>query len=236
MEHIGSPAELPAEMNGLKSQQFRWMKGGAETAKKILPKIWRSKVSILKKMHASAHLLNSSIFLCVFIVGVLSVPLSFFLGYLGFNSRNFSIFLLGFAAIIFVYYVANVNTTWKDEPFFKTLFKFLILFPIFLALSMGLSLHNSFAVIQGYIGRKSAFVRTPKFNIKGLQDTLSKKKYLNRKIPFTTVLEGLLALYFIYAIYFSFKMEDLSFIFLHILLAIGYGTVCLLSLMHWRLK
>jgi cellulose synthase/poly-beta-1,6-N-acetylglucosamine synthase-like glycosyltransferase len=27
LEHIGSPAELPAEMNSLKSQQFRWMKG-----------------------------------------------------------------------------------------------------------------------------------------------------------------------------------------------------------------
>ena len=39
LEHIGSPAELPAEMIGLKSQQHRWMKGGAETAKKILPKV-----------------------------------------------------------------------------------------------------------------------------------------------------------------------------------------------------
>jgi cellulose synthase/poly-beta-1,6-N-acetylglucosamine synthase-like glycosyltransferase len=28
LEKFGSPAELPAEMNGLKSQQFRWMKGG----------------------------------------------------------------------------------------------------------------------------------------------------------------------------------------------------------------
>ena len=38
-EDIGSPAELPSEMNGLKSQQFRWMKGGAETAKKMLPTV-----------------------------------------------------------------------------------------------------------------------------------------------------------------------------------------------------
>jgi len=37
LEEIGSPAELPAEMNALKSQQFRWMKGGAETARKMLP-------------------------------------------------------------------------------------------------------------------------------------------------------------------------------------------------------
>ena len=42
LEKFGSPAELPAEMNGLKSQQFRWMKGGAETARKMLPTIWKS--------------------------------------------------------------------------------------------------------------------------------------------------------------------------------------------------
>ena len=31
LEDVTSPAELPSEMNGLRSQQFRWMKGGAET-------------------------------------------------------------------------------------------------------------------------------------------------------------------------------------------------------------
>lgn len=44
LEAVGSPAELPAEMNGLKSQQFRWMKGGAENARKNLVRIWSSDV------------------------------------------------------------------------------------------------------------------------------------------------------------------------------------------------
>ncbi|MGB3529432.1 MAG: cellulose synthase family protein, partial [Saprospiraceae bacterium] len=42
IQEIGSPAELPAEMNGLKSQQARWMKGGAEVARKLIPVIWQS--------------------------------------------------------------------------------------------------------------------------------------------------------------------------------------------------
>ncbi|MBK9735611.1 MAG: glycosyltransferase [Saprospiraceae bacterium] len=46
LEHVTAPAELPAEINGLKSQQFRWMKGGAETAKKMLPRVWDSKISL----------------------------------------------------------------------------------------------------------------------------------------------------------------------------------------------
>lgn len=78
LEKYGSPAELPAEMNGLKSQQFRWMKGGAENARKLLPAIWRSALSLRKKLHATGHLLASGVFLFVFLAGVFSVPMMFF--------------------------------------------------------------------------------------------------------------------------------------------------------------
>ncbi|HEX3072827.1 MAG TPA: cellulose synthase family protein [Ignavibacteriales bacterium] len=37
LKDYSCPAELPAEMNALKAQQFRWTKGYIETAKKILP-------------------------------------------------------------------------------------------------------------------------------------------------------------------------------------------------------
>lgn len=236
LEEIGSPAELPAEMNGLKSQQFRWMKGGAETAKKMLPKVWQSDLPLIKKVHATVHLLSSSVFLCVFIMGVFSVPLLFFLKPLGINSSYFAIFLLSLLSIVAVYFVANVRTTWKNEPLLKTVLKFLLLFPIFLALSMGLSLHNSIAVIQGYIGRKSAFIRTPKFDIKSIKDKFNSKKYLAKKIPYTTLFEGILSLYFIGAIIGGLIINNNSFILLHVLLALGYGTICFYSIKHINLK
>ena len=69
LEDVHSPAELPAEMIGLKSQQYRWMKGGAETAKKLIPTIWKSTLSPIKKLHASIHLLGSTVFLFVFLLG-----------------------------------------------------------------------------------------------------------------------------------------------------------------------
>jgi cellulose synthase/poly-beta-1,6-N-acetylglucosamine synthase-like glycosyltransferase len=40
LEKLESPAELPVEMNGLKGQQFRWNKGGAQNARKLLRLIW----------------------------------------------------------------------------------------------------------------------------------------------------------------------------------------------------
>ena len=37
LNDVTSPAELPSEINALKSQQFRWTKGAIETARKMLP-------------------------------------------------------------------------------------------------------------------------------------------------------------------------------------------------------
>ncbi len=236
LEEIGSPAELPSEMNGLKSQQFRWMKGGAETAKKILPSVWVSNLKFSQKIHATIHLLSSSVFLCVFIIGVFSVPVLFLIEPLGVNGRYFAIFLISLLSIVGVYYVANARTTWKGESFFKIIFKFIFLFPVFLSLSMGLSFHNSIAIIQGFFGRKSAFIRTPKFNIKNLADKLNKKKYLETKVSITTIIEGILSIYFILAIFAGIQIQNNSFILLHALLAIGYGAICFYSVKHLRLK
>ena len=57
----------------------------------------------------------------------------------------------------------------KTENLFTSFFKFLGRFFLFLMVSMGLALNNSVAVIEGYLGIKSSFVRTPKFNVSGEQ-------------------------------------------------------------------
>ena len=236
LENTVSPAELPAEMNGLKSQQHRWMKGGAETAKKLIPTVWKADIPFWKKFHATLHLLSSSIFLMVFIVGIFSVPVLFLMESVNFPVKYFAIFLTSMLSIIAVYYVGNVKGAWANENFGKNILKFLFLFPVFLALSMGLSLHNSIAVLQGYRGKKSPFVRTPKFDIKNIKDKINKKNYLAKKIPFTTILEGILSLYFILAIWHSVQTGNLSFVFFHILLAIGYGSICFFSIKHLSFK
>lgn len=236
LEKIGSPAELPVEMNGLKSQQFRWMKGGAETARKMLPTVWRSKLPFIKKIHTTIHLLASSVFVFVFILGVFSVPLIHIIPELGINRHIFTVFLIGWMSIIAIYYVANVQAELKKEPYLKMLLKFIVLFPLFLALSMGLSLHNTFAVLQGFIGKKSPFVRTPKFNIKGLTDTVQKRKYLASKIPMTTFLEGFMALYFLGASIAGVYLQNTMFLAFHLLLMVGYGAIFFFTLRHLKLK
>ena len=236
LENIGSPAELPAEMNGLKSQQFRWMKGGAETARKMLPELWRSDIQWSHKFHATIHLMSSAVFVFIFVLGVFSVPLIFFIQKLAINPNYLSVFLLGLLSVIAVYYVANVKTCWEEESLAKSAFKFMVLFPLFLALSMGLSLHNSIAVLQGYLGKKSAFVRTPKFNIVTLADKIKAKNYLQYSLNWTTILEGILAIYFAMALGYGIINGVSTFVIFHLLLMLGFGTIFYFSISHLGLR
>jgi cellulose synthase/poly-beta-1,6-N-acetylglucosamine synthase-like glycosyltransferase len=236
LENVGSPAELPAEMNGLKSQQFRWMKGGAETARKMLPTIWKSGLTFGQKFQVTVQLLSSSIFVCIFLMGVLSVPAVFLIGKWQFSMDVMAWGLSGFFAFLAVQYTANVSTHYEQEGYWKKLFKFVLLFPLFLALSMGLSLHNTVAVLQGWLGKQTAFVRTPKFNIKSLQDTFRSHHYLSNKITWTTFFEGVLTLYFLGAILLGYQSDHTQFLILHVLLALGYGTIFYYTVRHLRLK
>ncbi len=236
LEAVGSPAELPAEMNGLKSQQYRWMKGGAETAKKMLPTVWRTpQLNLWQKLHASMHLLASSIFVFVFLVGVLSVPLLFFMDSLHLQLDFLKWFLFGWMVVIVVYYVANVQLDLKKGgSYVKRLLKFMLLFPLFLALSMGLSLHNSIAVLQGFLGRRTPFVRTPKYNLKNKKDSFARKGYKLGAIKWSTLMEGVLALYFTLAVLYSFVLHNSAFRFFHFLLALGFGTIFYYTIVHLR--
>ncbi|MCB0639245.1 MAG: glycosyltransferase, partial [Lewinella sp.] len=238
-EEIGSPSELPAEMNSFKAQQFRWMKGGAETARKMLGTLWRSSLSLPQKIHGTSHLLASTVFVFVLITSISSVPLLFFLSDLidlGFSKHFFTYFLAGLLSIIAIYYVANIQSPANRQRYFgKSILRFLLLFPVFLAMSMGMALHNSVAVLEGWWGKKSPFVRTPKFNLKTAGDSFVKHKYLSRKVSWTTIGEGVLALYFLGAVVGAFYIQNTTFVIFHLMLALGYGAIFYYSLRHLRL-
>lgn len=236
LEKFGSPAELPAEMNALKSQQFRWMKGGAENARKLLPQVWNSDLRLGQKMQATSHLMSSGVFFFILLAGLVSVPLVFLLETIAIDLRYFAVFLISMISVIAVYYVANVEAELNRKSYLKTLLKFIILFPVFLSLSMGLSLHNTIAVLQGYRGKKSPFIRTPKFNITTIKDSFQKANYMPQKLPWTTIFEGLLAIYFIGGVAAGVYLQNMTFIIFHSLMAFGFGTICFYSIKHYTFK
>jgi cellulose synthase/poly-beta-1,6-N-acetylglucosamine synthase-like glycosyltransferase len=237
LESVGAPAELPAEMNALKSQQYRWTKGAAECAVKNLPAVLKSgSIKASTKINAVFHLLNSFIFVCVLMTGILSVPLLLVKKDLLEFSIVFkiaSVFLLSFLVLSFFYWLSRPESERKSV---KGFLKFLVLFPMFLSISMGLSLHNAIAVIEGYLGRKTAFVRTPKFALQRNTDKWSGNKYRAIRVNPLIIFEIILTVYFGYGIYLAFVLQDYGLLPFHIMLVIGYGYISLYSLLHSKVR
>lgn len=234
LEGVSSPAELPPVMSALKSQQYRWTKGGAETAKKHLSNVIKSNFTLLVKWHAIFHLLNSAVFVSIITCAIMSVPLMMLKPQFPQFNQLFwfaSLFLISFVILGTLYYVSS---TQKFSNKFFGFVHFLKTFPLFLAISMGLSLHNAIAVIEGYMGRKTPFIRTPKFNIQNNNETWKGNKYISKNINLLTISEGFLALFFSYGIYQAFKINDYGLLPFHLLLTFGFGTVFYYSLFQSR--
>ncbi len=234
LENLDSPAELPAAMGAIKSQQFRWTKGAAETARKNLGNVLRAKLPLGTKLHATFHLLNSMLFVCIALNAFLSVPLVFF-HEIDPGVREImkyaSVFSGSMLALVLFFWVSRKNRVGGRGA--KGFLKFVMTFPIFLCITMGLSLHNAIATVEGYIGRKTPFVRTPKFNITTGKDSwASRPKYRTRRISMITVLEGFMLLYFGFGVGLEIYYNSFGMLPFHIMLIIGYSAIFFFSVRH----
>ncbi len=238
LEEVPVPSELPADMNALKAQQFRWMKGGAECARKLLPRVWSSPLDLRARVNTTVHLLSSTVFLFVLTMAVSSVPLLFQMDFiesrLGFSRHYFSVFMSGLAALALVYYVGNVRSLARHQPEAATTLWLIAIFPLFLSMSIGLSLHNSIAVIEGWAGKRSPFVRTPKFNVVRGHQAVSGSPYRIRSAGWRTGLELLLALYFAGAVLWALASGNTVFLVFHAMMMLGFASVGGYSWWHSR--
>ena len=69
-----SPAELPPDMEAFKQQQYRWAKGGAQTARKLLPTVLRSRLPKRIKMEAFFHLTSCVVYPCIVLLTLMLYP------------------------------------------------------------------------------------------------------------------------------------------------------------------
>lgn len=191
LPRVEVPAELPADMNALRTQQFRWTKGAVETALKLLRRLWRSDVSSRIKGEGTFHLTAHFTFPFILLAAITHAPLlvlkhfeygpgDIYFGVMGIG-------LLGFAGFFLAQLFAQ-RSLYPDWP------RRLRLFPIFMAGSMGLSLSNTQALWQALRGKKTAFVRTPKYG-ETPDGQWWTSRYAIPEIPRVVWGEALLALY-----------------------------------------
>jgi cellulose synthase/poly-beta-1,6-N-acetylglucosamine synthase-like glycosyltransferase len=232
LEHVVAPAELPAVMNALKAQQYRWNKGAAECVVKNLGKVLRDPALPLgTKLHAALHLMNSTIFISILGTVLLSVPILIIKQRYPEYTILFNVAVLfTFALLVLIAFYAvahkNYKQGWRGAlHFFRT-------FPLFLALSMGLSLHNAIAVLEGYIGRRTPFVRTPKVGASGDGAHWGRNGYLKSAITPLLILELAIACYAVFGIAYGVRVHDLGLLPYHLMVAFGFGAVAWYSLVH----
>lgn len=227
LNDVTSPAELPAEVNALKSQQFRWTKGAIETARKILPDVWRSDIPLRVKIHSTFHLTNNLAFPFILLAGILNVPL-IFIKQQGGHDLYFammSVFVLAFIGS-FLFYMFSQKAVYADWR------RRLLLFPLFMAGSMGFAVNNSRAVFEGLIKKKSEFVRTPKYGTAGKKDSWRKKKYVPLKVSWVVFVELALALYCFFGVISSLYYLEIAAVPFQLLYFLGFSFVSALSIKH----
>ncbi|MCB0458178.1 MAG: glycosyltransferase family 2 protein, partial [Flavobacteriaceae bacterium] len=171
LEEVETPAELPVVISAARSQQFRWNKGGAENFQKMSWNVITNKsIPFKTKIHGILHLLNSTMFLSVLVVALLSIPMLYIKNEYAHLKMYFIVmsFFVISTLIFFICYWFTFKKT-NGGGFLKFI-EYVGMFFVFFSIAMGFSVHNTVAVLEGHLKKKSEFIRTPKFNLSGLKD------------------------------------------------------------------
>jgi len=162
LPELTAPAELPPEMNAFKAQQFRWTKGGTQTAMKMLPRVLMSKARFKAKVEAFFQLTCFVVHACVLALVLLLLP-AIYIRTLPIQQGTTGRVIFDLAVFTFatisgsVFYVASQYELFGD---WRTVLKYL---PFLMALGVGVSLSNTKALLEAVFGKHSEFVRTPKY-------------------------------------------------------------------------
>jgi cellulose synthase/poly-beta-1,6-N-acetylglucosamine synthase-like glycosyltransferase len=228
LNDVVTPAELPVDMNGFKSQQHRWTKGSIQTCKKLLPRIWRSPLPLPIKLEATAHLTSNFAYLLLACLCVLLYPTSG-----GPQSGWWRVFLfdlpifLTASVSVAVFYICAQRElhphTWMKE---------ILLLPALIALGVGLSISNARAVLEAVFDHQSEFKRTPKYGIVHKSQSWRSCRYMPLK-SFLPIVEIGFGLYFSYFVYYAFTRNQYLTLPFLLMFQVGFFYVALSSLGQW---
>ena len=227
LEDVISPAELPPTLSALKSQQYRWTKGGAEVSRKLIPSLLKSKQPLKIKLHAIGHLLNSGVYLAIAISAFLSIPLLLIKEVVPSLKPMMTVgtvFFSNFIILAVAYFIAT-KEYFKD----KNIFHFVKMFQVYLSFAVGMSFHNSVAVLQGYFGKRTPFIRTPKFNNENTGHVALQRFGLN-KVSNSFVIYMVLFLVFLGAAVYGIHVKNFGFLLFHLTLTLGLGLLLFFDL------
>lgn len=226
LPEIECASELPVDMNGFKTQQARWAKGLMQTAKKILPQVFRSRAPWHVKSEAFFHLTANISYPLMVLFSAMLLPamiVRFYQGWFQMLVIDLPLFLASTCSISSFYLVAQKEL--RPKSWWRTF----LYMPFVMAVGIGISIRNAQAVIEAIVGKKSELARTPKFKIEGKSGTFVAKKYKNKAgwMPFAEVLLGF---YFAFTVFYAIANENYATIPFLLLFVWGYLYTGFMSL------
>ncbi len=239
LPEVDVPAELPVDIQGFKSQQYRWAKGSIQTGRKLLVSVLRAPLPMRAKLEAFVHLTNNASYALMVLVALLifpamilrrGAPLALLLWV------DLPLFLFATLSVVVFYLLSqrvrpadpegSRPASWRREARYL---------PALLGMGIGLSLNNARAVLSGLFRRGGTFHRTPKYRIERVGDPWRQKIYRAGGSRGAGLLEGAFALYFFACTVWSLRVGMwMSIPFLYLFLQ-GFSYMFLLSaLPRWR--
>ncbi len=231
LKDLVTPAELPVDMNGFRSQQHRWTKGSIQTCRKLLGTIWRSPQPWWVKLEASAHLTANFAYLLLLLLCILLHQAAGISGLFGTGVGrlllfDLPVFLLASVSTALFYLVARYEaaprTWWREVAYL----------PLLLALGIGMSINNARAVLEALFNHQSEFTRTPKYGIEHRRQKWSAARYSPLKSLLPLVETGF-ALYFTWLVIDAVRAGNWFSLPFLLLFQAGFGYVAWSSLSRW---
>lgn len=179
---VRAPAELPADLAAFKAQQFRWAKGSIECARKLARPVVRARWPRWRRVEALFHLTHNLPYL-ITLVALLAGGAAIALG----HGPPWAL-LVHVVSVATTLAVLGAFVVTADSPRLRTLARV----PALVALTAGMAVSQSRAIVLGALGRVTPFERTPKDG--GVGRAAAPRRYRAASTGVGLV-EGALALY-----------------------------------------
>ncbi len=226
LNDVVTPAELPVDMNGFKSQQHRWTKGSIQTWKKLIGPLWKSDLPLIIKLEGTVHLSQNFAYLLLIALCFLIWPgagAGFTFG--GYRTWVLDVpVFLATSLSVGAFYTVSQWAVHKRRWLLE-----MIYLPALLALGVGMAINNGKAVLEAIFNQESGFVRTPKYGIEKKGQSWRKSRYSAGK-SLAVLLELLFAIYFTYIVYLHALRGDWQSIGFMSMFAIGFWYVAVNSI------
>ena len=196
-------SELPVDMLGFQTQQFRWSKGLTQVAIKLFRQVMASDASWRVKFEAFAHLTPNVSYPLMIAVTALMLPVMIVRFYQGWQQLllvDVPFMTANFASVIVFYIYAqkerNGGNAWKAAR----------MIPALIAAGVTLTINNTRAFFEALIGHQTEFVRTPKYAINGTEKAKAPAvtKYRS-KVGVLPFLELALGCYFLFMVVYAIE-------------------------------